>query len=269
MPPTMGAAMGFITSEPMPDSHRIGARLRITAVTVISLGRRRWTAPAMVAMHKIGLGQRRALLHPLLKRLMQVDHHHNAGFDGNPEERDVAHPHSHAEVVAEQPLQQQPARHRVERWEDEHSSLGDGFEDQIEKQKNDEEDNRQNDREPLLGAHLELVFAGPAPRVTGGQRNLLTQQCIGAIDEAAVIARLQVQIDVAGKGAVFVANHCGAARVVDSRNLAYGNLRAGRRRNQRLRQGVGSITKIAQVANGNREALAAFDVFGNIHAADL
>ena len=28
IPPTIGAAMGFITSEPMPDSHRIGARLR-------------------------------------------------------------------------------------------------------------------------------------------------------------------------------------------------------------------------------------------------
>jgi len=26
IPPTMGAAIGFITSEPMPDSHRIGAR---------------------------------------------------------------------------------------------------------------------------------------------------------------------------------------------------------------------------------------------------
>ena len=45
MPPTMGAAMGFITSDPMPDSQRIGARLRMTAVTVMSFGRRRWTAP--------------------------------------------------------------------------------------------------------------------------------------------------------------------------------------------------------------------------------
>jgi len=26
MPPTIGAAMGFMTSEPIPDSHRIGAR---------------------------------------------------------------------------------------------------------------------------------------------------------------------------------------------------------------------------------------------------
>ena len=26
MPPTIGAAMGFITSEPMPVSHRIGIK---------------------------------------------------------------------------------------------------------------------------------------------------------------------------------------------------------------------------------------------------
>jgi len=41
MPPTIGAAIGFITSEPIPLSHRIGARLSITTATVISLGRRR------------------------------------------------------------------------------------------------------------------------------------------------------------------------------------------------------------------------------------
>ena len=41
MPPTIGAAIGFITSEPMPDSHKMGMRLARTAVTVISLGRRR------------------------------------------------------------------------------------------------------------------------------------------------------------------------------------------------------------------------------------
>jgi len=41
MPPTIGAAIGFITSDPIPDSQSIGARLRMTAVTVISFGRSR------------------------------------------------------------------------------------------------------------------------------------------------------------------------------------------------------------------------------------
>jgi len=32
MPPTIGAAIGFITSDPIPDSQSIGAKLRMTAV---------------------------------------------------------------------------------------------------------------------------------------------------------------------------------------------------------------------------------------------
>jgi hypothetical protein len=34
MPPTIGAAIGFITSDPTPVSHRIGTRLARTAATV-------------------------------------------------------------------------------------------------------------------------------------------------------------------------------------------------------------------------------------------
>lgn len=37
IPPTMGAAMGFITSESIPASQRIGMRLAKTAVTVMSV----------------------------------------------------------------------------------------------------------------------------------------------------------------------------------------------------------------------------------------
>ncbi len=38
MPPTVGAAIGFITSELMPVSQRIGARVRMTAVATMSFG---------------------------------------------------------------------------------------------------------------------------------------------------------------------------------------------------------------------------------------
>ena len=49
MPPTIGAAIGFITSEPIPDSQRVGIRLARTAQTVMSFGRKRWTAPSTAA----------------------------------------------------------------------------------------------------------------------------------------------------------------------------------------------------------------------------
>src|SRR5580700_230185 len=49
IPPTIGAAMGFITSEPIPVSQRIGMRLARTAHTVINFGLSRWTAPSITA----------------------------------------------------------------------------------------------------------------------------------------------------------------------------------------------------------------------------
>src|ERR1700730_7065507 len=49
MPPTIGAAIGFITSDPTPVSHKIGTRLVRTAATVISFVRKRWTAPSIAA----------------------------------------------------------------------------------------------------------------------------------------------------------------------------------------------------------------------------
>ena len=49
--PTIGAAIGFITSEPIPLSNRIGMRLASTAVTVISFARSRYTAPSDRRLH--------------------------------------------------------------------------------------------------------------------------------------------------------------------------------------------------------------------------
>ena len=49
IPPTMGAAMGFITSELTPVSHRMLIRLARTTQTVMSFGRNRWTAPSITA----------------------------------------------------------------------------------------------------------------------------------------------------------------------------------------------------------------------------
>ena len=49
MPPTMGAAMRLITSEPVPVPHRMGNSPAMMATTVIILGRTRSTAPSMTA----------------------------------------------------------------------------------------------------------------------------------------------------------------------------------------------------------------------------
>ncbi len=50
MPPTIGAAMRLITSEPVPVPHMIGSRPAMIATTVIIFGRTRSTAPSMTAL---------------------------------------------------------------------------------------------------------------------------------------------------------------------------------------------------------------------------
>src|SRR6266496_1422354 len=59
MPPTIGAAMRFITSAPVPSLHRIGARPAMIAVTVIITGRRRCTAPSATAWASAPLAPKR------------------------------------------------------------------------------------------------------------------------------------------------------------------------------------------------------------------
>jgi len=49
LPPRIGAAIGFITSELIPLSHKTGARLSMTTAMVINLGLSRCAAPSIVA----------------------------------------------------------------------------------------------------------------------------------------------------------------------------------------------------------------------------
>ena len=44
-PPTIGVAMRFITSVPVPWLHKIGARPATMTQAVMALGRTRFTAP--------------------------------------------------------------------------------------------------------------------------------------------------------------------------------------------------------------------------------
>ena len=52
MPPTMGAAILFITSAPLPDDHISGSRPNSMQATVMILGRSRLTAPFTMASRR-------------------------------------------------------------------------------------------------------------------------------------------------------------------------------------------------------------------------
>jgi hypothetical protein len=51
-PPTMGAAIRFITSAPVPELNMIGIKPASMTLTVIIFGRMRLTAPNMTASRK-------------------------------------------------------------------------------------------------------------------------------------------------------------------------------------------------------------------------
>ena len=52
MPPMMGAASGFITSDPARLLHKIGSKLATMVATVITIGRNRNRAPSLTACNK-------------------------------------------------------------------------------------------------------------------------------------------------------------------------------------------------------------------------
>ena len=61
MPPTIGAAIRRISSDPVPVLHRIGSNPAMIAVTVIIFGRTRSTAPEIDSPAQVRMRQRPTL----------------------------------------------------------------------------------------------------------------------------------------------------------------------------------------------------------------
>src|SRR5258708_34897428 len=86
--------------------------------------------------------------------------------------------------------------------------------------------NRQNDLQSLFGPNLELILSRPRVRITCGQAEFLAQEVGGLIHEPTVVFAVQVDVDVAGELAIFVADHLRAARKGNLPNLLKRDLRA-------------------------------------------
>src|SRR6266545_973963 len=104
---------------------------------------------------------------PLVECLVQVDHHDDAGLDGDAVKRDVADPDGHGEVVAEKPLENDSSRHRVDHRKHHDRGLGSGAEGHRQKKKDRGENDWQDDLQCLASVDLELVLAGPVERDPG------------------------------------------------------------------------------------------------------
>src|SRR5882724_985555 len=93
-----------------------------------------------------------------IQSFMKIDHHDDAGLDGDSEQCDVADPYGNAEVEAHHVLKQQPAGHRVYGRKDQHDRFGHRLEEHVEQDKYQKEDDRQDDRQAFSSAQLEFIL---------------------------------------------------------------------------------------------------------------
>src|SRR5712671_4423693 len=142
------------------------------------------------------------------------------------------------------------------------------MENHIEQHEDDEKDDGQNELQALFRSQLELVFARPLIGVARGQLQLLAKHLARLVYETTVIGSVQVNVDVAGQLAIFVADHGRTAREGHFGHFGNGNLGAGRRRNQNSVELFDIVAEVALVAYIDRIASASFNIFGNIHASN-
>src|ERR1700731_1662317 len=122
-----------------------------------------------------------------VKRFVQIDDHNDASLDRDSKQRDVTNPDRNTEIVAKVPLEKKASRHRIERRKDQNECFGHGSEHHVQQQKNRNEDDRQHDLQPLLGAQFEFIFARPLQAVAGRQLELFTEELVSPGDEAAIV----------------------------------------------------------------------------------
>ena len=121
-PPTIGAAMRFMTSAPEPVAHSSGTRPISIVATVISLGRTRCTVPSMCAAMMSSRSRICPARLAALEGVVDVDDHHDAGLGGQPDQGDDADPDRRRQPVVEQPQQPDAAdqRERDRQQHDQH-----------------------------------------------------------------------------------------------------------------------------------------------------
>jgi hypothetical protein len=102
MPPAIGAAIRFQTSDPVPVAHMIGIRPTNIVATVMNFGRSRFAGPFHSRRLQIGECSQASFARRLLVREIEIQQHEDAGFGVYSEQRDQPDPYGEARVVAEQ-----------------------------------------------------------------------------------------------------------------------------------------------------------------------
>src|ERR1700677_4887425 len=216
----------------------------------------------------VSIRQRLTRLQFVFESFMKIDDHHDTGFYSNSEECDVTDRHSDAEVVVKKPLQEQPSTHRIDDWEDENKRFGDRAKDQVQQQEDHEEDHRKNQLQALLGTQFQFVLSRPLKRVICGQGEFVVEELICLCDEAPIVGVLEIDVNVASKRAIFIADHGRSMREGDPRYLTKLNLCARRSADQHPTHLLNIVAEVSLIADVDRIALASLDVLSDVLSAD-
>src|SRR5467141_4039241 len=93
--------------------------------------------------------QRFAGCEPAVQCFVEVYDHDDTGFHRDPKQGDVTDPHGHAEVVAQQLLQDEATGECIECRENEHCRFRDRMKHHVEEHEDHKENVRQDDLQPL------------------------------------------------------------------------------------------------------------------------
>ena len=140
MPPTIGAAMRRMTSEPVPLPNMIGSRPPMVAATVMMMGRTRSNAPSITACSISARLMRRPLASP--RHAASIAWFRYTSMmtpisTATPAKRNEADTDGNRQVVAQQVQQPEPADQRHRQRADNDRDLGEAAEIEIQQQHDD------------------------------------------------------------------------------------------------------------------------------------
>ena len=220
MPPTIGAAIRFHTSDPVPVAHMIGMSPMNVVAIVMNFGRSRFAAPSTIVAWRSASVRRRPSREAFSVGEVEIQQHEDAGLGVDAEQRDQPDPDGDAHVVAEQVQVPDGADGRERHRQQHDRRLHQRPRVQVQEHHTRSSVSGMMYGEARAHAGHRLVLAAPEHRVAGRQLHLLAHDAARLVHVAADVAARDVDEDVSGEQPVLVADHRRSCRDLHARQLA-------------------------------------------------
>ena len=160
-PPTIGAAIRFITSAPAPWLNMIGIKAGQDNAHRHDLGADAFHRAEHDGIFQISSGFQQAFLFPFFIGKIKIEEHHHARLRIEAGKGDDAHPDGNAHIVIEQIQEPEGTDQRKRHGKQNDDRLGHRFRIQIDQHKNDQQRKGNDQLQPLMCFEQIFVFAAP------------------------------------------------------------------------------------------------------------